>query len=979
MDDAAAVSKVLDDRPELEPALKVVLEVDDETDTWTFDDVPVDSGVFGELVSRGLVERTDDGDAYRVADPTAVRAALAGQDINECVTDATSRSRRFGSFPDSTAVMERMAALDVYTVGSLLGALLVVVFARAYVYGSVFRDGAVVLSGNDPYYYRYWVEQALAASGGTLDVSGLTTMSNAVQTGEPLLVATLWAFASLFGGDATTAGWVLAWYPVVAAVITAYLAYRLTMVVTDDRRVALAALVLLAITPAHAFRTSLGFADHHAFDYVWLMVTAYALVRLDRQTDTDWRKRGKWVWTSILGVGIGGQILAWDAGPLLIVPLAIYVAVRVLQDVRSDRAPLAANLPLLGGVAFATVLVYIGHTQVGWHSETVAFSPVLLTLGVLGVLGTGELAHRFDVSIRVLTPVEIVGVIMGMVTLRTLRPGYWAELMAGVGRIVARRDIAETQSLLSGDTFGWLLLFGFVLALAVPFLAWGTVEAYRGEHIWLVPAVYCWYFLALAIFQVRFAGQLAMLASLFAGLGFVYLAAAVDLTDRPVPFTDDLTARPHVSLPSWRLTGQMIVLFVLVGGLSFVQVPIKTSQVTTDEDAYRTAAWMDEYADEQGWEYPDNYVFSRWGENRMYNYFVNGESQSYVYAQQHYGLFLAGSNLTNWHDQLDGRTGFIVTKDGYAPNQGTIYSHLHEHYGGSGSSLQSTGQFRAVYQTTDGSYKVFTPVTGALIAGRTSSTESGVVSADVDIPESSFVYERQVTGAENRWYMIRVPYPTVYDLTGNDSVAVSESEIRTGSIANTRSANATWPLSATQGDFVFDHTGGNHGRFVNGEWAEDNKWTGLSFNGSSYAWISDGESINGSDGFTLSVRFRTRENVDYEQELQYPRIVSKAPSRPYANTSGYQIAMSKGRILGIVGNGTSATRVWGGTVTGNTWYNATLVWNGSTVRFYLNGEQVDTASFTGSPGNDVPLVFGASSDRRHHFIGTVDWVTYREH
>ncbi len=33
-------------------------------------------------------------------------------------------------------------------------------------------------------------------------------------------------------------------------------------------------------------------------------------------------------------------------------------------------------------------------------------------------------------------------------------------------------------------------------------------------------------------------------------------------------------------------------------------------------------------AAERGHEYSENYVLSRWGQNRVYNYFVNGESEA---------------------------------------------------------------------------------------------------------------------------------------------------------------------------------------------------------------------------------------------------------------------------------------------------------------------------------------------------------------
>jgi len=989
MDDAAAVSEVLDECPELEDPLRAVLDVDDENEAWTFDDLPIDSGAFGELVSRGLVERTDDGDAYHLTDSDAVRAALDRNGPTDGATatdDATADDDATAPFSspsttdlslDTSAITDRFAAVDRQTVSAVAAALLAVVLARAYVYGAVFRGGDVVLSANDPYYYRYWVEQALSESNGAFDVSALGTISGAVQTGEPLLVATLWFFSSLFGGDATAAGWVLAWYPVIAGVVTAFLVYLLAMRVTDDRRIALAATVLLAVTPAHAMRTSLGFADHHAFDYVWLMVTAHALVRLDADADGRLRDPGRWAWAVVLGVGIAGQTLAWDAGPLLVIPVGGYLALRVLHDVENGTRPLRAHFPLLAGLGGGALVVYLGHAVVGWHSTVVAFAPMLLWFGAVSVLAAGDLAVRFDASSRSLAAVEAVGVVAGLLAAQTLLPEYWGELMNGLDLLTSSRDIAETQSLLSGDAFGWLLLFGFVLLLAFPYLVWGSVRAYRGEHTWLALTVYCWYFFVLAALQVRFAGQLAMFAALFAGVGFVHLAERVDLTSPPAPFESGPDIWTDVHVPDRQTVGYVLVLFALVASLSIVQVPIKTGQVTTDGDDYHAAAWMSAYADDQGWEYPENYVFSPWGQNRMYNYFVNGESESYGYAQRHYASFLESKNLTSWYKQLSGRTGFILTKNGVDLNQGTIYNYLHDHYGGRDAMLDSIGRFRAVYETADSSYKVFSPVNGALVAGRTSPNTTGVVRADIELSTSSFVYERQVRSAQNGWYMLRVPYPVNYDLLGNDSVTVSRSDTANGSIANQRSGNATWPLTANRGEYVFDTTGGNHGYISGEEWRTKGNWSGLYFNGSEHTEIPDSPSIDGTDEFTLSVRFKTGENINYKKELPYPRIVSKSYNSAYRNTDGYQIVLSHGRILGIVGNGTSAAKVWGERVSNDSWYNVTLTWNGSTVRLYVEGDLVDSGIFTGSPENDQPLAFGSSSNGKSGFVGSIESVSYK--
>lgn len=74
MTDERGPVSLLEERPKLESALETVLDVDSDHEGWTFQDVAIDSGEFGELVSHEIV--VADGDEYRVADPDAVRRAL---------------------------------------------------------------------------------------------------------------------------------------------------------------------------------------------------------------------------------------------------------------------------------------------------------------------------------------------------------------------------------------------------------------------------------------------------------------------------------------------------------------------------------------------------------------------------------------------------------------------------------------------------------------------------------------------------------------------------------------------------------------------------------------------------------------------------------------------------------------------------------------------------------------------------------------
>jgi dolichyl-diphosphooligosaccharide--protein glycosyltransferase len=267
MVDARDVADLLAERPDLEPALQAVLEPDSP---WDFDDVDTDSGAFGELVSHGIVEEHQDG--YRVADPGAVRAALERPDSDEPSPDT-----------DADKLTHRIRLPNIRTVAAAAGGLLLVALFRLTSLTNVFRGDDTVLSANDPYYYRYLVEQSLAS--GELELAGLPAL---VARGEPLFAATLQIVSDLAGGTPDATGLVLAWYPVATAALTGVLLLALVTTLTDDRRVALAALLMFALTPSNAFRTSLGFADHHAFDYLWLLlsyfltgVVTYSIIEMD--------------------------------------------------------------------------------------------------------------------------------------------------------------------------------------------------------------------------------------------------------------------------------------------------------------------------------------------------------------------------------------------------------------------------------------------------------------------------------------------------------------------------------------------------------------------------------------------------------------------------------------------------------------------------------------------------------------------------
>ncbi|EMA00821.1 dolichyl-diphosphooligosaccharide--protein glycosyltransferase [Haloarcula vallismortis] len=752
MSDTPGAGAVLDDRPELRDATEAVLAVDAEQDGWTFEDIPIDSGQFGELVSAGIVEK--DGEQYRVADPDAVRAALNG----DSAVDSDSGGRM-----DLGDVIR--FDFDAQATGLLVAALAVVFVARTYVIGSVYRGGDIVLSSNDPYYYRYHVEQVAANAGSAADFGALSVLPGGLTNGEPLMVATLWWVASLFGGSKEVIGHVLAWYPVVSALVTAVLLYLLAVRVSSDRRVGLASVLFLAFIPGHAFRTSLGFADHHAFDYPWLGLTALALVvALTTATNrTSLRRPQPWVAAVGIGVGTAGQVLAWEAGPLLVLPVSLVVLGQTLLDVSNDRSALVRNAPVLAGVSFGAILAWSIHTVTGWQTALVTSAPALLTLGTVVVIATAEAARRFGGTVGQLAVVDLGLGVVGFLVFRFGFTEQWGTFNSRLDALFRSDSIAETYGLFNTDAFGFLLLLGLTLFLALPAMAWGLDLARNDRSGWLVTSSYAWVLFALAVIQVRFVGELASFLALFAGLTFVWAAAWVDIA-RPVVTTGDDGLRDAL-VPDTRALGSLFVLFLLFGSLGMVQVPVKTSQVITDEGAYDAATAIEADAAERGLEYPENYVLSQWGQNRMYNYFVNGEAESYGYARQTYEPFVSVTGPEQAHNRISGRVGYVATTETSLEEPTTMYVRLHQHFGSRNGDVGGLAHYRPVFVSLDGSHKAFAVVSGATIQGNAAPDSTVSVATTVAVSDREVDYERQTTANQDGEFAITVANPGTYTVT----------------------------------------------------------------------------------------------------------------------------------------------------------------------------------------------------------------------
>ena len=787
-DDPAAIQGFIEDRPDRERALEEVLAVDAEQDTWTFDDVNVDSGTFGEMVSRGFVEKIDG--EYQLAAPDVVEEVLTGEDVaiegesGDGLLEASDVN--LGTFGDRSAL------------AGLLGALGLLFVTRILNYRSVFQQGYVVSPGNDPYHYRYWMEQLLEESSGPTDVGLITNLPDGAASRRPLTHVTNWFVAELLGGDQWAADMVAAWLPVVGALALGVVIYMLAVVVTRDVRVGLAALVLFAFTPVHAVYSGVGFIEHRLHQYFWMGVGLLALAWLavdltrnrareasiEEAVQAHLSRPLTWAVAVVLGASLGLYAHTWGGSILLFIPVSGYVTLKVVMDVRDGVPPILANAPLVAGIGVGGVLAAFLHFRLAWHETFMGVVPLLVLVGSVGVVGLGELWRRTGWSIHALIGTQAAVGFVGLVGFRAVRPGEWSRLMDRADDLLFREGAVETKSLFEPELaylIGPVAQIGVEFYIGLVFLGWaGWIVAREYQPVWLLLSVYSVFWLLMAAFQGRFAAQLAISMTVFAGLGFVYLLSWVELARVPAIFDEGVRgglAMADGGERGWtdlQVPGETKTLVYVLGigflvcGLSLIFVPSLAAQTTYSETQLEAALSMEEHAQEHDREWRDNAVFSGWSDNRMYNYFVSGEANRYPFVRSMYPDFITDDDADEWKDRLDGRFGYVVTNEenGMSP-----------HRLGAGGE-QSLEHYQLLYLSEDENIAAFAIVEGATITGQCESHGAETIKTEVEVRGDAFKYERDFE-IENGKFEVTVPYPGNYTIC-NERIEITPTEVEQG-------------------------------------------------------------------------------------------------------------------------------------------------------------------------------------------------------
>ncbi|NPA75501.1 MAG: PQQ-binding-like beta-propeller repeat protein, partial [Euryarchaeota archaeon] len=158
---------------------------------------------------------------------------------------------------------------------------------------------------------------------------------------------------------------------------------------------------------------------------------------------------------------------------------------------------------------------------------------------------------------------------------------------------------------------------------------------------------------------------------------------------------------------------------------------------------------------------------------------------------------------------------------------------------------------------------------------------------------------------------------------------------------NRENLKAWWPMNEGSGTTLVDHSGNGHnGTIYGARWVSGIEGDALYFNGSNYANVN--MTVNYTQ-LTVTLWFKA-----YDLSLSNSRLI--ANSHTDIDKKGFQVMFNASGQDGFfdVGNGTAVGNAyWSYPLKEGVWYFAALVYDGQTVKAYINGNLVGETKFAG--------------------------------
>jgi dolichyl-diphosphooligosaccharide--protein glycosyltransferase len=403
----------------------------------------------------------------------------------------------------------------------------------------------------------------------------------------------------------------------------------------------------------------------------------------------------------------------------------------------------------------------------------------------------GRVINRYDLSPSTALGIEIVVGFVGLGLFWIAIPLFSEFVTGGVATVVRTggTGIVEARGLFNRLTTP-IAYLGIPVFISIPGLGWVSYAQIKNpDRSRLALVIFGWSLFIAAIIQLRFAAIFGVISAVFTGVVFVYLLARLGLVDalneqQSQQQETNSLSKTSVSLPTPGVMVLILVLFFLIGGIGMWASVLQTNDTTVTDSELQAAMAIDDHATATNTTWNDNYVFSTWGENRIYNYFVSGQSRIYFFAQEYYQDFVSETSPDEAYSMISNQVGYIVikplgtTSGGRIPPE-TMQARLNQQWGSATQQVSGLGHYRAIYSGLD--RKVYEVVPGAKLQWMGNANTTQVIETAARVDGRVVPYKRRVTSNQNGQYSVRVAYPGEYEFSGlNTTVSVSEAAVTNG-------------------------------------------------------------------------------------------------------------------------------------------------------------------------------------------------------
>ena len=453
-----------------------------------------------------------------------------------------------------------------YDVVGLAGVMLFMLWVRLQSRDNFIRGDEVLFSGNDAFYHFREISYTVNNYPWTMPFDPWTRYPQGTSVGQfGTLFDQLIATAALIVGLGDPSSRQVALVTLVApAVFGALVALPVYYTVRrfHGRGTGLFAAALLALIPGTFFRRStVGFADHHVAETLFMAVAVLATMAAlgvaererpvyEQLLDRDWEGLKRPVgYSAVAGFAVFLYLWVWPPGVVLVGIFGVFYTVALSADVLKGRSPEHVAQVGIVSMTVTAVLSLLRVADLSFSATDPSLLQPVLALAVAGWCGSLAAAARLwndeDLSERAY-PAAVAGtIVVGIGLIAVALPSLYNTLVSqslrafGFGQSDTVLTIAEAQAapgIAGGFDVGTLNSFlfaqyGLAYVVALLGLVWMTFRAayteYRAEYVLLV--VWSTFLWLMALTQTRFNYYLVLSVVVMTAWVFGHVVDAVNL------------------------------------------------------------------------------------------------------------------------------------------------------------------------------------------------------------------------------------------------------------------------------------------------------------------------------------------------------------------------------------------------------------------------------------------------------------------